>query len=391
MAVRIRRMSEDPKSEPLFASTPQYDPWQPEPAGQGLAKTLGSSGIHFKDATILGQAVTKLTWDKESRIEINPPMETLGDKVLWAALALDVLQQYPTCDANDLNDVRMQYLSNSYLAKVADRLNLPSILDGKHIGSRDYSASGTKKRANLVEAVVGALYLDQGLPGIKAFLETIQVLPVPLIPKKPVEDVDLPDDLQFDVALAKLEGKAGVYFKDRSHLRQALTSWRHVIKGGAEVSVANNSGLESLGDSMIALALADHFIHKGALKHRENITPAIASASNNRQLAKVAVSLEMQSCLRITTEGLYATRTKNKPGERSPYKAFANALEAFVGAVFLEGGKDAAFGFCEKHIIPHARDAYASRHSWEDGKMWEEWGFSGPAIPRMPFIDKNKV
>jgi len=119
----------------------------------------------------------------------------------------------------------------------------------------------------------------------------------------------------------------GYRFRDPALLRQALTH--------RSFSSCHNERLEFLGDGVlnfvIAAALYAHFpkLSEGELSR------ARAGLVNQQSLFQVAQSLELGDALQLG-EGEHKTGGCRRPS------ILADALEAVIGAVFLDGGFDAA-------------------------------------------------
>ncbi|HEX2484728.1 MAG TPA: ribonuclease III [Myxococcota bacterium] len=101
----------------------------------------------------------------------NERLEFLGDAVLGTAVAQLLYAAYPEWQEGHLTRARAALVNASALAEKARRLEL-----GHHarLGRTEQRGGGANKErilANLFEAVIGALYLDGGLPPVLAFVE----------------------------------------------------------------------------------------------------------------------------------------------------------------------------------------------------------------------------
>lgn len=145
------------------------------------------------------------------------------------------------------------------------------------------------------------------------------------------------DDLQ------ELERRIGYSFKDRSALERAIThrSWahEHVRPGEAEKARnLHNEALEFIGDSVLGLVIADNLFRAhpdltegelSRMKHR------LVSAAT---LARAAISLNLGEFLRFG-------RGEEKTGGRRKQALLADAFEAILGAIYIDGGFSAASDF----------------------------------------------
>lgn len=103
--------------------------------------------------------------------ESNERLEFLGDAVLELATTEFLFAQFPTKPEGELTAYRSALVKTTTLAEVATKLELGE----KLLMSRGEEASGGRRNTSLLadtfEAVVGALYLDQGFEPATAFLK----------------------------------------------------------------------------------------------------------------------------------------------------------------------------------------------------------------------------
>lgn len=147
--------------------------------------------------------------------------------------------------------------------------------------------------------------------------------------------------------LIRLEGILSYSFHDRALLERAVThrSWAHeqAAPTAAEARRLHNEALEFLGDSVLGLIVADYLcrthpeVTEGELsrmKHR------LVSAAT---LAKASARLTLGNFVRFG-------RGEEKSGGRGKSALLADVLEAVTGAIFLDGGIEAATDFVHRAI-----------------------------------------
>lgn len=119
----------------------------------------------FSNRTLLVEALTHTSYANEAqgRVSSNQRLEFLGDSVLSLSVSAELFRKFPDMPEGDLTRLRAALVSEPTLAKVARTIGLGARL---RLG-RGEEASGGRDRdsalADALEAVVGALYLDQGL------------------------------------------------------------------------------------------------------------------------------------------------------------------------------------------------------------------------------------
>src|SRR5215472_12727138 len=145
------------------------------PSGAGglaMHKTLEETlGLHFHDASLLQTALTHRSFIYESAGKgqsCNERLEFLGDSVLACISADFLYRTYPELDEGELSDVRAMLVKGDTLAKFAREIELGKFL---RMGKGERNAGGSLRiLASAFEALLGAIYLDQGLEKARAYL-----------------------------------------------------------------------------------------------------------------------------------------------------------------------------------------------------------------------------
>src|SRR5215470_12431957 len=119
----------------------------------------------------------------------------------------------------------------------------------------------------------------------------------------------------------------GHLFRDPALLRQALTHRSH--------SAPHNERLEFLGDAVLNCTIAALLYERFPHLAEGELSRLRASLVNQETLSRVATSLELGARLRLGEGEL------KSGGARRP-SILADALEAVVGAIFLDGGFESA-------------------------------------------------
>jgi ribonuclease-3 len=137
-----------------------------------LQRAKSALGHRFKSDEILLRALTHSSVNNERRTFAgnNEVLELLGDAVLALCATETLLAQSPDANEGELTDRRAAYVSEDALAKKADESGLTELLrTGKSIeGNVPVSA-----RADLVEALLGAVYVDGGLDAARAVIARV--------------------------------------------------------------------------------------------------------------------------------------------------------------------------------------------------------------------------
>lgn len=128
--------------------------------------------LGIKDTLLLSRALTHRSYLNEhpEALEDNERLEFLGDAVLDFVVGAWLYNRYPEMPEGDLTRMRSALVHTEALAEFATQIDLGKAM---RLGHGETQAGG-KKRPGLLcdtfEAVVGALYLDQDIAGVKIFI-----------------------------------------------------------------------------------------------------------------------------------------------------------------------------------------------------------------------------
>jgi len=138
---------------------------------QKIEKTIG---IKFKNKALLKNAFIHRSYLNEHpkiNLPSNERLEFLGDAVLELWVSQQIFHLFPDYPEGKLTNLRAQVVCTSSLAQVAKRLNLGQFL----LLSKGEEKEGGRKNASLlantVEALIGALFEDQGMNAAARFLK----------------------------------------------------------------------------------------------------------------------------------------------------------------------------------------------------------------------------
>lgn len=136
--------------------------------------------------------------------------------------------------------------------------------------------------------------------------------------------------------LAELQQRLGYHFRDESLLRLALT--HPSVAHEAGTATTHNQRLEFLGDSVLGLILSQRLYDQFPAADEGSLTKSRAKLVNTASLARQARRLDL---------GLFLimSRGEENTGGRERTSTLADAFEAVLGAMFLDGGWAAARDF----------------------------------------------
>ncbi len=156
-------------------------------------------GVRFKNRGLLRQALVHTSYVNENPgldLGSNERLEFLGDAVLGLVIGKLLYQDFPEVDEGRLTELRAHLVRRDTLARAAARLRLGEYL---RLGRGEEAAGGRDRPTNLAhafEALVGAVYLDQGIDAVERFvhealgpeLATVRERRVPADPKSQLQE-----------------------------------------------------------------------------------------------------------------------------------------------------------------------------------------------------------
>ncbi|HTP32622.1 MAG TPA: ribonuclease III [Candidatus Acidoferrales bacterium] len=145
---------------------------------------------------------------------------------------------------------------------------------------------------------------------------------------------------------ASLEARLNYRFKDLELLRRALThsSRAYELVSTSGAPLADNEPLEFLGDAVLGFLISDALVRRNP-EHREGeLSRDKARLVSAAHLHGVARRLELGAFLDLG-------RGEEVTGGRSKKNLLADALEAIIAAIYLDGGMDAARDFVSGHVL----------------------------------------
>ena len=155
--------------------------------------------------------------------------------------------------------------------------------------------------------------------------------------------------------MTEIEKVLDYSFKNENLLRDALTHSSYANENRTEGRVSNER-LEFLGDSVLGFVTAKHLYAMQPALPEGKMTRLRAELVCEHSLYGVACDLELGKYL-------YMGRGEEKNGGRNRTSILADAVEALIAAMFLDGGIEPAQRFIERMVLSpekieahHARD-----------------------------------
>lgn len=180
--------------------------------------------------------------------------------------------------------------------------------------------------------------------------------------------------------ISAFEARIGWSFQDRALLERALT---HASHGDGRSRSQSNERLEFLGDRVLGLLAADRLhnefdtLDEGGLAHRLNVLV------NKQACARAARRCDLGEALRLSP-------AEDRLGGRGKDSILADACEAVIGALYLDGGLERARAFFDRFwaeelagLTRRPKDAKSRLQEWAAAKglgapVYKTQGRTGP-------------
>jgi ribonuclease III len=160
--------------------------------------------------------------------------------------------------------------------------------------------------------------------------------------------------LKKDEQLTLLEKDLGYSFSDVSLLVRALTH----VSYNREQGAGHNEVPEFLGDAVLDLAVSDLLICSFPEKTEGDLSRMRAALVNSTVLAEKSALLNLGSMLRLG-------KGEERSGGRGKPSILAGAFEALLGAVYQDGGYEAARAVVERYFASDVKKKRLGLHDYK--------------------------
>lgn len=161
------------------------------------------------------------------------------------------------------------------------------------------------------------------------------------------------------VKFEKLETIIGAKFKNPDLLKESLTH-RSYLNEKPNWPYPHNERFEYLGDAVLELLVSDLLFKKFPEFPEGQLTVLRAALVNYQILARVAGDIRLD-------EFILMSRGESKDTGKAREVILANAIEALIGAIYLDQGLEAAGSFVKKFIFSQL-DAVLKNKTYKDAK-----------------------
>ncbi len=174
--------------------------------------------------------------------------------------------------------------------------------------------------------------------------------------------------------LARLSELLDYNFANEDILLQALKHRSYLTITG-EKRIKSNERLELLGDAVLELVVADYLYHEYPDEEEGNLTNFKSLLVNHKILSTIGRDFGLG-------EFLLLNQAEERSGGRDRESILADAIEAIIGAIYLDGGLEAATKFIHSRITVRLTDMLANGVMRNYKSLLQEYcqrlGLNGP-------------
>lgn len=158
----------------------------------------------------------------------------------------------------------------------------------------------------------------------------------------------------------RLEKKLGIVFKNKALLQESLTH-RSYLNENPTWPTPHNERLEFLGDAVLELASTENLFERFPQYAEGQLTSLRAALVNYQIIAKIAKDIDLEGFVLLS-------RGEAKDTGRAREVILANAMEALIGAIYLDSGYEAAKKIIDKFIVGAYVDKILEAGLYKDPK-----------------------
>ncbi len=172
------------------------------------------------------------------------------------------------------------------------------------------------------------------------------------------------------IELRRLQRRTGTHFRDITLLNLALCHRSYAHEAGTQYETGlrganNNEKLEFLGDAVLGLAISDELFTTSGQRTEGELARVKSFVVSEDALHAWATRLDLSSCILIG-------RGEELSGGRTKKAILADAMEAIIGAYYVDSGGPAAHEFVLRHLRPEIARVLNNTHRQDFKTLLQE-------------------
>jgi ribonuclease-3 len=164
--------------------------------------------------------------------------------------------------------------------------------------------------------------------------------------------------------LKEFQKSINVTFNDQALLQQAFVH-RSYINENKSSGLSHNERLEFLGDAVLELVITDSLYKNYTDKTEGELTAYRSALVNADTCAEIATKINMGDYLMLS-------KGESKDKGRARQYILANALEALIGAIYMDSGLDSARKFIDDHFLPLIEKIISAKSFIDSKSLFQE-------------------
>lgn len=177
----------------------------------------------------------------------------------------------------------------------------------------------------------------------------------------------MPNPTPVHAPIETLESDLGFSFRQPDLLAQAMTHRSYYNEQKRrQPDLKNNERLEFLGDAVLELAAAEWLFEKFPKHFEGELTHLRMRLTRTESLAEYALRLGLDRYIRLA-------KGDEMQGARHSQRVLANAFEALIGALYLDGGMEVARPFILSYIEPQLDIVLQAESLLDPKSRFQEW------------------
>ncbi len=178
--------------------------------------------------------------------------------------------------------------------------------------------------------------------------------------------------------LSALEQRMGYSFSDSALLTTALT---HSSYGDGQRKIENYERMEFLGDRVLGLLTADMLYNS-------------KEESEGSMARRLNALVRKETCARVGRaigigEALLLSASEDKQGGREKMSILGDACESILGAIFLDGGMEAASNFYDAHWATEVKGVLAKSSKDPKTELQERASSANGGVPVYTVLEQS--
>ena len=163
--------------------------------------------------------------------------------------------------------------------------------------------------------------------------------------------------------LSSLEQLVNIKFNNKDLLQQAFVH-RSYINEHPEFTMPHNERLEFLGDAVLELIVTE-YLYRNHTNPEGELTSWRAALVNSKMLAHIGTELNFNDYLLLS-------RGEEQDKGRARQFIIADAVEAFIGSVYLDQGFEVAKNFIDSYILNHFNEVMEKKLYQDPKSIFQE-------------------